>query len=395
MGHNESVTATVTDRRALADPTRARRVVVKIGSSSLTDQAGRLDVDELSAVVDVLAARRAAGSQVVLVSSGAIASALTVLGLPGRPRDLATAQAAASVGQGLLMAHYTRAFGAHGLTVGQVLLTVEDVVRRSHHRNVQRSLERLLALGVLPVINENDTVATQEIKFGDNDRLAALVAHLTKADALVMLTDVDALYDRSPREPGARRIGAVGGPEDLAGLRISARGGAVGSGGMVSKVDSATIASGAGIPVVVTSAENAGAVLAGKDVGTWFEPAARRTNARRLWLAHAAHTTGSVTVDAGAAHAITAGKKSLLAAGVESVTGDFDAGEPIEVVGPSGRVVARGLAAYSAAELPGRLGRTSVELRAEFGADGARAVVHRDDLVVLGQDRGNEAATGR
>ncbi|HLS26715.1 MAG TPA: glutamate 5-kinase [Beutenbergiaceae bacterium] len=378
-----TVTTAVTSRAALADPNRARRVVVKIGSSSLTDPGGRLDVRKLNALVEVLAARRASGGQVVLVSSGAIASALGVLGLTARPQDLATAQAAASVGQGLLMAHYTRAFGAHDITVGQVLLTVEDVVRRAHHRNVQRNLERLLALGVLPIVNENDAVATQEIKFGDNDRLAALVSHLSKADALVLLTDVDALYDRSPRHPDAQRIARVDNQQDLAGIEVTARGGGVGTGGMVSKLESAAIASGAGIPVVVTSAENAGAVLSGADVGTWFEPAARRVNARRLWLAHAAHTGGSVQVDDGAVRAITVGKKSLLAAGVISVAGEFDAGEPIDVLDPVGRVVARGLAAYSAEELPERLGRTSAELRQQFGPDSARAVVHRDDLVVL------------
>ncbi len=387
MRQNDAVTTAVTDRAALADTTRARRVVVKIGSSSLTDTGGRLDVHKLNALVEVLAARRAGGGQVVLVSSGAIASALGVLGLSARPQDLATAQAAASVGQGLLMAHYTRAFGAHDITVGQVLLTVEDVIRRAHHRNVQRNLERLLALGVLPIVNENDAVATQEIKFGDNDRLAALVSHLTKADALVLLTDVDALYDRSPRHPDARRIARVDSQQDLQGIEVTARSTGVGTGGMVSKLDSAAIASGAGIPVVVTSAENAGAVLAGADVGTWFEPAARRVSARRLWLAHAAHTSGAVQVDDGAVRAITVGKKSLLAAGVTSVSGEFDAGEPIDVLDPGGRVVARGLAAYSAEELPERLGRTSAELRRQFGPDSARAVVHRDDLVVLHHDR--------
>lgn len=383
MGNNDRVSAAANDRTALADITKARRIVVKIGSSSLTDDDGRLDTSKLEALVAVLAARRAAGGQVVLVSSGAIASALTVLGLVGRPRDLATAQAAASVGQGLLMAHYTRAFGEHGLTVGQILLTVEDVVRRSHHRNVQRNVERLLALGVVPVINENDAVATQEIKFGDNDRLAALVSHLAGADALVLLTDVDALYDRSPKEPGAKRISVVNSQRDLQGIEVSARGTSVGTGGMVSKLQSAAIASGSGIPAVVTSAENAEAVLAGRDVGTWFKPATRRVSARRLWLAHAASTAGSVQVDDGAVAAITVGKKSLLAAGVVAVAGDFDAGEPIDVVDASGQVIARGIASYGAQELPERLGQTSAQLRERFGPDSARAVVHRDDLVVL------------
>lgn len=383
MGDNRAVNSAVTDRRVLADPTRARRIVVKVGSSSLTDEAGRLDVDKLTALADVLAARRAAGSQMVLVSSGAIASALTVLGLPGRPRDLATAQAAASVGQGLLMAHYTRAFAAHDLTVGQVLLTLEDVVRRSHHRNVQRNLERLLALGVVPVINENDAVATHEIKFGDNDRLAALVSHLSGAHALILLTDVDALYDQAPSRPGAQRIAQINRPEDLAGIEVTARSSGVGTGGMVSKLEAAAIASGSGIPVVVTSAENVAEVLAGDDVGTWFTPAARRVSARRLWLAHAAHTAGSVSVDAGAVHAITEGKKSLLAAGVIGVQGAFDAGEPIDVLDANGKVIARGLASYSADELPERLGRTSAQMREHFGDGSDRAVVHRDDLVIL------------
>jgi len=380
--HNDSVT-TVTDRSALADPTRAKRTVVKIGSSSLTDHSGHLDVGRLTALADVLAARRHAGGQVVLVSSGAIASALGVLGLSTRPRDLATAQAAASVGQGLLMAHYTRAFATHDLTVGQVLLTVEDVVRRSHHRNVQRNLERLLTLGVVPVINENDAVATDEIRFGDNDRLAALIAHLTGADALVLLTDVDGLYDRSPKLPGARRIARVDGPGDLDGIEVTTRSNGVGTGGMVSKLQSAAIASESGIPVVVTTAENAAPVLAGGDVGTWFTPAARRVSARRLWLAHAAHSAGSVSVDPGAVHAITVGKKSLLAAGVTGVQGEFNAGEPIDVLSPEGEVVARGLAAYSAAELPERLGHTSAQLRERFGRGRDREVVHRDDLVVV------------
>src|SRR4051794_29460325 len=184
----------------------AKRLVVKVGSSALASPAGGVDEVQLQALVDALATRAAAGTQVVLVSSGAIAAGLKPLGLGKRPRDLATQQAAASVGQGLLVARYTAAFARHGLAVGQVLLTAEDVIRRSHYLNARRTLYRLLQLGVVPVVNENDTVATDEIRFGDNDRLAALVAHLVHADALVLLTDVDALYDRAPSEPGARRV---------------------------------------------------------------------------------------------------------------------------------------------------------------------------------------------
>ncbi|MPV51191.1 glutamate 5-kinase [Pseudactinotalea sp. HY160] len=373
----------VLDRSHLSDPSRAHRVVVKVGSSSLTDDAGRLDVDKLTALVDVLAARRAAGGEVVLVSSGAIAAALPILGLPGRPRDLATAQAAASVGQGALIARYTRAFRGHGLRVGQVLLTAEDVTRRGHYKNAQRALTRLLALGVVPIVNENDTVATRELRFGDNDRLAALVSHLTHADALVLLTDVDALYDGPPSRAGAKRIPFVGDPAEIAGVEITARGSAVGTGGMVTKVEAAAIASAAGVPVVLTSAENAAAALDGADVGTWFAPAPRRVQTRRLWIAHAADVRGRLTLDDGAVRAITAGKKSLLAAGVVAVAGEFEAGDPVELADLTGHVVARGLVAYSSEELPDRLGRTSEQLRAAFGDGHDREVVHRDDLVVL------------
>src|SRR6476659_10840336 len=233
----------------------AHRVVVKVGSSSLTRDGGSLDVARLNALVEVLAARREAGSSVVLVSSGAIAAGITPRGLAKRPRDLATQQAAASVGQGALVAAYQRAFGAHGLTVGQVLLTADDVTRRSHYINAKRTLDRLLELGIVPIVNENDTVATHEIRFGDNDRLASLVAHLVHADGLVLLTDVDALYDGPPSRPGTTRVPTVVGCAGLAAVAIGGTGSSGGSGGMVAKVDAASIANAAGITTVLTSAE--------------------------------------------------------------------------------------------------------------------------------------------
>lgn len=375
----------VANRSDLSQVERAKRVVVKIGSSSLTDEAGRLDTHKLTSLVNVLAARHNQGGEVVLVSSGAIAAALTVLGLPGRPRDLPTAQAAASVGQGLLVAHYTRAFATHGVTVGQVLLTVEDVTRRSHYKNAQQTLTRLLALGVLPIINENDTVATHEIRFGDNDRLAAFVSHLTGADALVLLTDVDALYDAPPSRPGAQRISYVADPHQISGVEVTARGSSVGTGGMVTKVEAAAMASAAGVPVILTSAQNVAKVFAGDDVGTWFASVPKRVGTRRLWLAHAAGIRGQIVVDHGAAKAITEGKKSLLAAGVTSVQGEFESGDPVEITDSSGRVIGRGLVAYSATELPQRLGLTSAQLRQRFGDGHDREVVHRDDLVIFKQ----------
>src|SRR3954451_8921209 len=235
-----------------AEVAAARCVVVKVGSSSLTSATGDLSGERVDALVDAIAARRACGVEVVLVSSGAIAAGLAPLGLRTRPRDLATQQAAASVGQGLLVERYAVAFARHDLRVGQVLLTADDVVRRTHYRNAHRTLTRLLALGVVPVVNENDTVATDEIRFGDNDRLAALVAHLVHADLLVLLSDVDGLYDGNPRRSGATLISDVKTDDDLAGVLLGRPGKAgVGTGGMTTKVEAARIAAVAGIPAVL------------------------------------------------------------------------------------------------------------------------------------------------
>jgi len=351
----------------------ARRLVVKVGSSSLTTAAGGLDPDRVDALVDALAAR---DGQLVLVSSGAIAAGLAPLGLRRRPRDLATQQAAASVGQMLLVQRYATGFSRHGRTVGQVLLTADDVVRRSHYRNAQTTLERLLALGVVPVVNENDAVATEEIRFGDNDRLAALVAHLVRADALVLLSDVDGLYDGDPRAPGSRLVERVRGPQDLDGLSIGGTGSAgLGSGGMTSKVDAAGLATGAGIPVLLSATADVAAALRGEG-GTVFDPTGMRAPGRLLWLAHASTPRGRLLLDDGAVAAVVERRLSLLPAGVTGVDGDFAAGDPVELVSADGRAVARGLVAYDAAELPALLGRSTREL-------GLREVVHRDDLVLL------------
>lgn len=372
------------DRQQLVS---ASRVVVKIGSSSLTGPDGRLAPERLDALVDVLAARRAAGGQVVLVSSGAIAAGLGPLGLAARPRDLATQQAAASVGQGLLVAHYTAAFARYGLQVGQVLLTADDTVRRVHYRNAHRALTRLLDLGIVPVINENDAVATDEIRFGDNDRLAALVSHLVHADALLLLSDVDSLYTGPPSRDGSRRIASVVHAQDLEGIDVASRGSAVGTGGMVTKLESVAIATQSGVPVVLTSAAQAAQALDGQDVGTWFTATGRRTSIRRLWLAHAANTRGRLVLDAGAVRAVLERGTSLLPAGVTGVEGAFEAGDPVELVGPDGHLVARGLVSYDADEVPPLLGRSTSELRASLGPGYDRELVHRDDLVLVRKRR--------
>jgi glutamate 5-kinase len=372
--------ATAADRTLLAT---ADRLVVKVGSSSLTSVAGGISEEALLSLVEVLATRRNAGTEVILVSSGAIAAGLAPLGLGRRPKDLATQQAAASVGQGLLMARYTQAFGARGITVSQVLLTAEDLMRRQHYANAYRAMHRLLHLGVVPVVNENDTVATHEIRFGDNDRLAALVAHLVKADALLLLSDVDALYDGPPKD-GAQRIPLVAGPEDLDGLNIGRSGAAgVGTGGMMTKVEAAGIAAGSGIPALVTSTPNAARALAGEDVGTWFAVSGTRRPPRLLWLAHLASVQGRLILDDGAVQAVRDKHRSLLPAGIVSVKGDFEPGDPVELADGDGRVVGRGLVNFSSYELPRMLGRSTKELAASLGRQYEREIIHVDDLVVL------------
>ncbi len=363
----------------------AARLVVKVGSSSLTRPDGGLDEGRLVALVGVLAHRRRAGTDVVLVTSGAIACAIDALSLGQRPRDLATQQAAAAVGQGLLMARYTAAFASHGLMTGQVLLTAEDMVRRAHHRNAQRTLFRLLALGVVPVVNENDTVATDEIRFGDNDRLAALVAHLVHAEGLVLLSDVPGLFTEPPSRPGARPIADVATAADLRSVTTRGRS-AVGSGGMATKLEAARIATAAGVPVILAHADDAEAALAGGDVGTVFHPTGRRAPTRLLWLAHASTPQGQLVLDPGAVAAVVQRRASLLPAGVISVEGDFSAGDPVELLDESGAAVARGLVNFDATELPSLLGRSTRELARELGSAYEREVVHRDDLVLLLRD---------
>jgi glutamate 5-kinase len=371
----------VTARARLA---AARRVVVKVGSASLTSLSGGLDPHRLDALVDALAARRAAGTQVVLVSSGAIAAGLAPLGLTRRPRDLATQQAAAAVGQLQLAQTYGASFARHGRTIGQVLLTADDMIRRAHYRNAQRTLERLLGLDVLPVVNENDTVATDEIRVGDNDRLAALVAHIVGADGLVLLSDVDGLYDGDPRRPGARLVAEVEAPEDLAAVVVGRPlAGALGTGGMGTKITAAAMASAAGIPVLLAAAADVVAALDtaddGPKVGTAFRPSGRRMSARKFWLRHAADVRGRLDLDRGATTAVLDRRRSLLAAGIRGMSGDFVAGDVVDLVDADGAVVARGVVGFDATELPDLIGRSSHELP----VDQRREVVHADDLVPL------------
>lgn len=361
--------------------TAARRLLVKVGSNALTDARGALDPSRLEALVDALAAVRARGQDVVLVSSGAMASGMKPLKLKHRPQDLASKQAAASVGQSLLVAQYGRNFARHGITVGQVLLTVEDVARKDHYRNALRTFTRLLELGVVPIVNENDTVATHEIRFGDNDRLAALVAHLVGADVMVLLSDVDALYTAPPGKPGSQRVELVA---DIDELEVDTNGGgaAIGTGGMETKLHAARIATASGIPVVLGAAEAAAELLSGVPQGTLFLPTGKRRARKLMWLAYASVTQGELVLDAGAVRAVTERQASLLPAGILEVHGQFGVGDPVKLVNEAGQVVARGLVNFDADELPAMIGRNTHELAENLGEHFDREVVHRDDLIV-------------
>lgn len=368
-------------RRSVA---QARTMVVKVGSSSLTRSSGHLDAAKLEALVASVAANVLSGARIVLVSSGAIAAGFGPLGFAERPRDVATQQAAASVGQGLLMARYETAFARYGIRVGQILITAEDTIRAAQYRNARRTLERLLDLGVVPIVNENDALASNEIRFGDNDRLSALVANIVRADALVLLTDVDALYTAPPGRPDARRIGYV--PDVIATLRDVTVGGStsgVGTGGMVTKLEAARIAAVSGVPVVLTSAANAGPAMMGDPVGTVFAPVHDRGSSRRLWIGFAAEPRGTIVVDDGAARAVRGGRASLLAAGALEVRGEFSAGDPVWVDAEDGTHLARGLSGYDSEEIPQMLGRNTDQLRRFLGEAYAHPLIHRDNLVLV------------
>ncbi|HET7502098.1 MAG TPA: glutamate 5-kinase [Kofleriaceae bacterium] len=359
--------------------TAARRVVVKIGSRLLADSpAGRP-----AAIADQIAVLRRSGIEVLVVSSGAIALGVRRLRLPGRPHDLPGLQAAAAVGQSRLMQHWEHAFAVHDVSIGQVLLTHDDLGDRRRFLSARLTLRALLDHGVVPIINENDTVATEEIKFGDNDQLAGLVVNLIGADALVMLTDVEGVRDASGvRIPIVHDIDREAAP--VAGGSASG----VGSGGMASKVSSARIVTRTGVPAVVASGREPDVlprVLAGADLGTLFVPGPDVLSARKHWIAYGARPAGRVVVDDGAAHALRDHGRSLLPAGVVAVEGEFDLGDTVSVVvaGTPGVELARGLAAYPAADLRKISGLQSAAIEATLGYKSIDEAIHRDDLVIL------------
>jgi glutamate 5-kinase len=357
----------------------ARSLVVKVGTNALTTPSGVFDTSRLAGLADAIEARMKAGTDVVIVSSGAIAAGIEPLGLTRRTKDLATKQAAASVGQVALVNSWSAAFARYGRTVGQVLLSAHDISMRAQHTNAQRTLDRLRVLHAVAIVNENDTVATNEIRFGDNDRLSALVAHLVGADALVLLSDIDGLYDSDPRKnPGARFVPEVGGSGDLDGV-VAGPGSALGTGGMTSKVSSALLAADAGVPVLLAAAADAAPALTDASVGTVFAARSDRMSARRFWVRYAAESAVSLTLDEGAVRAVVRQRRSLLAAGITAVSGRFLGGDVVELRGPESTTVARGVVAYDATELATMIGRSTSELPDEL----RRPAVHADDLVAV------------
>jgi glutamate 5-kinase len=363
----------------------AKRIVIKVGSSTLTGRDGAyLDRELLDRVVDLIASLKKDGKEVVLVSSGAIASGLSPLGLESRPKDVTLQQAVASVGQGLLIRNYFDSFARHNVIPTQVLLTAEDVMRRSHYLNVRGTLLKSIELGLVPVINENDSVAFAEIRFGDNDRISALVSHIVNADLLLIVTDVDALYNAPPKNAGSKRIARVEDFASLDALDITGSDSKVGSGGMITKIEAARIAASAGIATILTDLEHAARALEGGEVGTFFAPATEGArNSRRLWLAHASEVRGKVHLDEGATVAIIERGSSLLPAGVTRIEGNFLRGDAVELVNSQGEVIARGLVGYDADEVPQMIGKSTKELSQNLGEEYGHELIHRDEMVLL------------
>jgi glutamate 5-kinase len=356
----------------------ARSIVIKVGTTALTTPSGVFDAGRLAVLADAIEGRMKAGSDVVIVSSGAIAAGIEPLRLNKRPADLATKQAAASVGQVALVNAWSAAFARYNRTVGQVLLTAHDISMRAQHTNAQRTLDRLRALHAVAIVNENDTVATNEIRFGDNDRLSALVAHLVGADALVLLSDIDGLYDSDPRKGQARFIPEVDAPADLDGV-VAGRGSHLGTGGMASKLSSAQLAADAGVPVLLAAASEVATALADASVGTVFAARPERMSARKFWVRYAAESAGALTLDDGAVRAVVRQRRSLLPAGITALSGRFYGGDVVELRSQDATMVARGVVAYDHNELATMLGRSTSELPAEM----RRPAVHADDLVAV------------
>jgi len=373
----------VHERAEIAD---ARRWVVKVGSALLTDDGRGLDSNIIAALVEQLVRLRERGCEVVLVSSGAVAAGIVRLGWSSRPHLLHKLQAAAAVGQSVLVQSYESAFKQHGIATAQILLVHDDVSARDRYLNARGTLNTLLELGVVPVVNENDTVVTDEIRFGDNDTLAALVANLIDADALLLLTDQQGLYREDPRtNPAAElvRVCDVHAPE-LDGM--AGEGGALGRGGMVTKLRAARLAARSGTETIIASGRVTGIVAdvaAGADVGTWLRTGKQPQNARKQWLAGMVRSQGSLELDEGAVRVLRESGRSLLPVGVRAVQGNFTRGEMVSCRDAGGREIARGLVNYNADETRRIAGLPSREIEGVLGYLRDKELIHRDNLILV------------
>jgi len=375
----------ITELHDLTLARTCKRIVIKVGSALLVGPDGQPRREWLASLAGEISAAVIRGQEVIVVSSGAIALGASRLNLEkGGRASLADAQAAASVGQIELSALWADLLAGHGLTTGQLLLTLEDLEGRRRYLNASATLKRLMDCGVVPVVNENDSIATHEIRFGDNDRLAARVAQAGKADAVVLLSDIDGLYDRNPKDPGAKMIPMVHGvTKEIHAMADSGSGSGLGSGGMTSKLQAAEIAGRAGIALAIVNGQYTAPLaraLQGS-IGTLFLPR-RRDSGRKAWLGGRLRMRGTLVVDAGAARAMHDGN-SLLAKGITDVTGNFSRGDVVEVRGPDGVQIAKGLAEYDASEVFAIMGRHSDDQERLLGYTPRSAVLHRDQMVMM------------
>ena len=364
-----------------------KTIVVKIGTSSLTQPTGQIAIATIASLVETLSNLRSEGYRVVLVSSGAVGVGCVRLNLAERPRKMALKQAIAAVGQGRLMRIYDDLFSNLGQPIAQILLTRRELMERNSYVNASNTFSELLDLGVIPIVNENDTVATDELKFGDNDTLSALVASLIHADWLFLLTDVDKLYSADPRiQPNAKPIDLVA-KEEFHQLQVDAggSGSSWGTGGMATKLAAARIATSSGVTMVITQGkqpQNIIDILAGKSLGTKFEPQSQSDNARKRWIAYGLIPMGKLYLDGGAVKAIAKNGKSLLPAGITKVEGKFASSDAVQLCNKDGLEVARGLVNYNHLEIAQIKGIRSDKISEMLGYPGADTVVHRNNLVV-------------
>ena len=366
---------------------RLKRLVVKIGSNILTDKEEGLDTKRISSIAYDIAELHNTGYDVVLVSSGAIAAGMRRLGLKEKPRGIRLKQATAAVGQSSLMWAYERSFGEQGKKIAQVLLTRDDFSDRRRYINSKNTLTTLLSYGVIPIINENDTVATDEIKFGDNDHLASLVASLIEAEKLIILSDVDGLYTEDLKHhPDAMIIEYIEEITPELEAKAKGAGSVVGTGGMYSKLLAAKRAMNQGITVHIIDGRKDGllcSLMRGEHCGTMFKPKGGRLSLRKGWIAYSSRAKGSVTVDDGATKAIIQKGKSLLPSGIISVEGNFETGDALYCLDPKGNRIAKGLTNYSSSEIERIRGKRTSEIKKTLGYKHSDEVIHRDNLVLL------------